>query len=192
MRVGGSTEIPIDCRIISATNRSATEIAEKNCLREDIYFRLAVFPIQVPPLRERVEDIAPLVDYFLTELNRENGTSFSIRPQDLARIQQYAWPGNVRELRHAVHRAFILTPEDQSTLNWPDDYGSPFAVLKKTTPAGLKVGKTISEIERELIEITLNHLHGDKRHAAEILGISLKTLYNRLNEYEDFTSHEKG
>lgn len=191
-RVGGVDEIPLSCRIVSATNRSVTEIAAKNCLREDLYFRLAVFPIQVPPLRERIEDIAPIVDYFLATLNEEHGTALSLRAQDLARIEEYGWPGNVRELRHAVHRAYILTPENHTSLHWPDDFGSPFAVNRQMTPSGLRVGKTISEIEKELIEITLAHLQGDKRKAAELLGISLKTLYNRLNEYEGIASHEGG
>ncbi|MBK8972833.1 MAG: sigma-54-dependent Fis family transcriptional regulator [Hahellaceae bacterium] len=184
VRVGGTAELPVSCRIVSATNRTTEEIAERNCLREDIYFRLAVFPIMIPPLRQRKEDIPLLVEFFLQGLNLENGTAHTIDKEALQRLQDYDWPGNVRELRHAVHRAFILTPPGQKHLSWPDNFGSPFAKSNSQTSKGLQVGKTISEIERELITMTLAHFGGDKKQTADVLGISLKTLYNRLNEYE--------
>lgn len=185
VRVGGTAEIPVNCRVVSATNRGLDEIARGECMREDIYFRLAAFPISVPALRERKEDIPMLADFFLKRLNIENGTAFTLGDRDLERLQAYDWPGNVRELKHAVHRAFILTPPDSKQVHWPENFGSPFASRKEEGRQGLQVGKTISEIEKELIRLTLAHYQGDKKQTASVLGISLKTLYNRLNEYEE-------
>ncbi|ABC31618.1 sigma 54-dependent transcriptional activator containing CheY-like receiver domain [Hahella chejuensis KCTC 2396] len=182
IRVGGAEEIPVDCRVVSATNRTQQQLAEDECLREDIYFRLAVFPIQIPPLRQRREDIPLLARRFLQELNEENGSAFGLGENNLKRLQDYDWPGNVRELRHAIHRAFIMTDPAQSELSLPDNLASPFARERQGSP-GLQVGKTIEEMERELITLTLAQLDGDKRRAADMLGISLKTLYNRLNSY---------
>ena len=108
-RVGGNREIPTNCRVISATNRSLTDLAHNNIIREDIYFRLAVFPIDIPPLRDRKEDIPLLAKAFLDQLNDENGTAFSWTPAQLKELQSYEWPGNVREIRHAIHRAFIMS-----------------------------------------------------------------------------------
>ena len=106
-RVGGNRELPINCRVISATNRSLTDLAQNNIIREDIYFRLAVFPIDIPALRERKEDIPLLAKAFLEQLNDENGTSFYWLNEQLKELQQYEWPGNVRELEHVISRAAL-------------------------------------------------------------------------------------
>lgn len=187
-RLGSTQKIPVDCRIISATNRPLESLAEEDVLREDLYFRLAVFPIVVPPLRTHKEDIPLLARSFLAELNAQNDTNLELSDEAIRRLQEYDWPGNVRELRHAIHRAFIMTSPNNRYLTLPKELASPFARERSTQP-GLRAGKTISEMEKELITLTLQQVGGDKQNAAKMLGISLKTLYNRLNAYE---KHEVG
>lgn len=183
-RIGGTKEITVNCRVISATNRTQQQLAEEQCLREDIYYRLAVFPLQVPPLRERKEDIALLCEVFLAQLNDEHGTDYQLRPEDIDALKRYDWPGNVRELRHLVHRAFILTDAGSQYLTIPEQIESPFSGNRTSKP-GLQAGLSIEDVERELIKLTLASVDGDKPKAAEMLGISLKTLYNRLKQYEE-------
>lgn len=182
-RLGGTQEITVDCRVVSATNRTSEQLAEEQCLREDIYFRLAVFPIVIPPLRERPGDIELLATAFLAQLNHQNDANLSLSPEGLKRLTNYDWPGNVRELRHTIHRAFIMSNPDGGELVLPTELASPFGRERKKTQ-GLIPGKTIDEVERELIALTLEQVDGDKPRAAEMLGVSLKTLYNRLNTYE--------
>ena len=183
-RVGGTTQIPVNCRVISATNRSEQQIVESNCLREDIYYRLAVFPLYIPPLRERLEDLPILAAGFLDTLNRENNTHFTLAAEDLERLSGYDWPGNVRELRHALHRAYIMTPPDTDTLHFPDQFQSPFSRRREAESAPVLVGRTIEQVERELIMATLKECRNNKTKAAELLGVSVKTLYNRLGAWE--------
>src|SRR5690606_31259875 len=147
-------ETPVNCRVVSATNRTTEQIAEDQCLREDIYFRLAVFPIYIPPLRERPGDIELLTHAFLHDLNKQNDCSFSVSATDIQRLKSYQWPGNVRELRHAIHRAFIMSDPTKNELQLPAVLASPFARERKRTQ-GLIPGKTIEEVERELITLTL-------------------------------------
>lgn len=182
-RLGGTRQIPIHCRVISATNRSLEQLTA-DYLREDIYFRLAVFPISIPPLRERSGDIPLLTQFFLNRLNRQHGSAITISETALAMLEQYDWPGNVRELQHLIHRAFIMTDPGSGELKLPTQLNSPFSE-KKNTRLGIAPGQTIEEMERELISLTLAQFKGDKPKAAESLGISLKTLYNRLNSYEE-------
>ncbi|MEW9796566.1 sigma-54-dependent transcriptional regulator [Alteromonas sp. CYL-A6] len=184
IRVGGTRAIPVNCRVVSATNRTMEEIAESKVLREDIYFRLAVFPITIPPLRERKEDIPLLAAAFIDELNEENDTRFVWQNSQLETLQAYDWPGNVRELRHFVQRAAIMSDPDKTTLELPKTIESPFAKRQSTTPA-LQAGRTIEDVEKELIYATLEKVNGNKTLAAEMLGISTKTLYNRLHAYGD-------
>jgi two-component system response regulator HydG len=185
VRLGGTTEIDINCRVISATNRSEFAIAQENRLREDLYFRLAVFPIHIPPLRARKEDIPLLVNYFLEDFNRQYNANIGIREADLKRLCDYEWPGNVRELRHCLHRAYIMADQEQHMIRIPERLASPFSKKEDSDNKGIAFGKTVEDVERELIMTTLEHLQGDKKQAAEVLGISLKTLYNRLNSYEE-------
>ena len=183
-RVGGNREIPTNCRVISATNRSLIDLAQHNILREDIYFRLAVFPIDIPPLRERKDDIPLLAKVFLEQLNDENGTAFSWTNEQLKELQTYDWPGNVRELRHAIHRAFIMSDPQTSDVALPDNLESPFSrVNNQAQENQVSAGQTIEEVEKELIHATLDKVQGNKTLAAQMLGISTKTLYNRLNAY---------
>ncbi|WP_020208062.1 sigma-54-dependent transcriptional regulator [Gilvimarinus chinensis] len=184
-RLGATSAIDINCRVVSATNRTESQLAEENCLREDLYFRLAVFPIYIPPLRQRLEDIPLLVEHFLADFNKQYQAEVGIDEASLRRLQTYDWPGNVRELRHAIHRAYIMADRDTNNLVLPDDLSSPFSKTGESKISGISVGKTVEDVERELIETTLEHLDGDKKKAAEMLGISLKTLYNRLNSYAE-------
>lgn len=187
IRVGGTKAMPVNCRVVSATNRSMEVIAESKVLREDIYFRLAVFPITLPPLRERKEDIPLLAEYFINQLNQENGSQFRWQSGQLEKLQTYDWPGNIRELRHFVHRAAIMSEPDGIDIELPKTIESPFA-KKQNLSTGLKAGRTIEEVEKELIYATLEKVDGNKTTAAEMLGISTKTLYNRLHAYGDLNS----
>src|SRR5690606_19934149 len=112
-------EIAIDCRVVSATNRTSEQLAEEQCLREDIYFRLAVFPIVIPPLRERPDDIELIAKSFLADLNHQNDLNLTLSREALSRLTHYDWPGNVRELRHTIHRAFIMSNPDGGELVLP-------------------------------------------------------------------------
>lgn len=182
-RLGATTSVDIEGRVVSATNRTEQDIAVQGCLREDLYFRLAVFPIYIPPLRARKEDIPLLVQYFLAAFNQEYDGAIDVSSDSMKRLMDYDWPGNVRELRHAIHRAYIMADQKKKLLVLPENLTSPFSKVILQPQAGIRVGKTVEEVERELIESTLEHFDGDKKQAADILGISLKTLYNRLNSY---------
>lgn len=187
-RLGATTATDINCRVVSATNRSESEIAEQGHLREDLYFRLAVFPIHIPPLRQRVEDIPLLVEHFLDSFNKQYQSTIGIDEASLQRLMDYDWPGNIRELRHAIHRAYIMADTEKNMIQLPDDLSSPFSKTGTSPSSGITVGKTVEDVERELIETTLEHLGGDKKKAADMLGVSLKTLYNRLNSYAEHSS----
>lgn len=185
IKVGGTKEIPVNCRVVSATNRSMESIAQDNVLREDLYFRLAVFPINIPPLAERKEDIPLLAQAFLEELNAENDCQYQWTQAQLDKLASFEWPGNVRELRHAVHRAFIMSDPSSHLIDLPKNFESPFSATRKPTNS-VAAGQTIETVEKALIKITLEKVEGNKTAAAEMLGISTKTLYNRLHAYGDF------
>jgi DNA-binding NtrC family response regulator len=183
-RVGGEKSVEIDVRIIAASNRDLDARVAEGKFRGDLLYRLKVFPIDLPPLHARAEDIPALAHHFLRELNRSEGTEKSLSTAALAILQRCPWPGNVRELKNVVHRAFILAeeeigpsslaPELSGRLPQAGQTGSP------TTPTELT---TLAEAERRLILATLAHFGGDRRKAAQALGVSLRTLYNRLREY---------
>lgn len=180
-RVGSDHEIETDVRIIAATNRPPEEAVADGKLRADLLYRLQVFPIQLPPLCERGDDIELLANFFLTELNRGEHTAKSFSENALTALKRYHWPGNVRELNNVIHRAFIMANRviDESCL--------PAELSYPQQPSGpcftVRVGSSVAEVERSLILATLEQCHGTKEKAAEMLGISLKTLYNRLKEY---------
>jgi len=179
MRVGGDGEIRTNVRVLTATNRDALEAVRDGRLREDLMYRLAVFPITLPPLRDREGDTELLAEHFLQNLNVEGGTSKRFSRAALTTIRAYHWPGNVRELKNAVHRAFIMAEDlvelDLSGLACPAVEGECLRV---------PVGTSLAEMERQAIFATLDHCRGNKRRAAEMLGVSLKTLYNRLTAYQ--------
>lgn len=182
-RVGGTQEVKTDIRVVAATNRDPFKAVKEGRLREDVLYRLAVFPIQVPALRERGEDILLLAEYFLAERNRAAGTAKSLSEQALGHLRQHAWPGNVRELRNAVERAFILADDELDLVPLGSSAGPGAFGAGGTAGIHVPVGARLDQAERSLIEATLQHYHGNKRRAAQVLGCSLKTLYNKLKGY---------
>ena len=182
-RVGGEKEIPVSPRIVAATNKNLEQEVSKGKFREDLFFRLMVLPIHVPPLRERQGDIELLARHFLSQYATEHGTPTAFSRETLARLTRYHWPGNVRELKHTVLRAAILNRGKPTIDQLPDNFDRPPKWEGGTD--SLRAGMSIREVERTLIEKTLEHFDGNKKMTAEALGISLKTLYNRLVEYED-------
>ncbi len=183
MRVGGDEPIPVDVRVIAASNRSTEGAVKEGKLREDLFYRLNVFPIVLPPLRERKNDIDMLADHFLGQLNHEQGASKKYSVAARRRIGAYHWPGNVRELKNMVQRAFIMAEDLLEMDSLPVGAASPTSAGAPGLPEAIRVGMSLAEIERYFILATLDQFGGDKRKAAEVLGISLKTIYNRLNNY---------
>lgn len=182
-RVGGDEEIEVTCRIISATNRDPEQAVADGTLRSDLLYRLAVFPLVLPALRERGADVELLAERFLEELNTEDGTCKRLSAEARTFLRDHAWPGNVRELKNAIHRAFILADHelDLSTVVVP---AARSAVAEDCI--AVRIGTSIAEAERDIILATLERCGGNKRHTAKVLGVSLKTLYNRLNDYDRF------
>lgn len=180
-RVGGSDAVQVNVRLIAATNRSLKDAVQTGSLRQDLMYRLAVFPIRVPPLRERGNDTELLANHFLEELNREAATSKRFSKSTLKQLHNHHWPGNVRELKNLVHRAFILST-DVLTLEIPTVAGKKIARVIDGI-LDFTIGTTLADVQKEIILATLNHFRGNKRLTAEALGISLKTLYNRLKAY---------
>src|SRR5262245_45605715 len=182
-RLGGRNEQSVDVRVIAATNFNPLEAVQKGKLREDLYYRLNVFAMRLPSLRERKEDLPLLAQAFVTEFNSRNQKSIAGVDQAAMRmLEHYAWPGNVRELRNVIERATILAP-------------GPFIEAKHLPPVlaeepppeqqpqlALAPGTTVEEAERRLIMMKLAHTRDNKTRAAEIMGISLKTLHNKLNK----------
>ena len=184
-RVGGTTELSVDVRIVAATNRDPHQAVRDGALRQDLLYRLLVFPIQLPPLRERGEDVTLLAEAFLKDISAADGVERRFTPAARDRLTAYGWPGNVRELRNVVRRAAILAAGPVIDVrDLPLEGTAPAAVNGSANGAQLEPGMTVAQAERLLIEATLAHAQGDKRRAAEMLGISLKTLYTRLKVYE--------
>jgi DNA-binding NtrC family response regulator len=182
MRVGGDEEVKVDVRMIAATNRDLDSAVKQGNLREDLMYRLAVFPVRIPPLRERGSDIEMLAQHFLDELNAKEKSHKVFSRASLEVMRSYSWPGNVRELKNVVQRAFILATD---TVNI-EEYLTDLSAKKPTVHEGYLnffVGTPLADAQREIILATLKHYSGNKRLTAEALGISLKTLYNRLKEY---------
>jgi DNA-binding NtrC family response regulator len=180
MRLGGSEPIKVNVRVIAATNRRPEEAVAEGKMREDLLYRLNVFPIALPALAERREDVPLLADHFLAGLNKQEGTTKHFTKAAQARLRSHAWPGNVRELRNVVQRAFILAEEEIG------DEALPLGSSRPEAPASslvLKIGISAPETERRLILATLASFGGDKKKTAEVLKISIKKLYNRLREY---------
>jgi DNA-binding NtrC family response regulator len=180
-RVGGSTAVHCDVRIIAATNRDPHEAVEAGVLRRDLLYRLYVFPLQLPALRARGGDVELLATSFLTELNSEHRTHKLFTPAAVERLVTREWPGNVRELRNVVRRAWIMSGDVIDTGDIPLD--GPAAPVPTAEPLVLRPGTRIDVAEQQLIEATLAHVNGNKRTASDLLGISLKTLYSRLSVY---------
>jgi len=184
-RLGGRQEISVDVRVIAATNVNPQDAVNNGKLREDLFYRLNVFAIDIPPLRERREDIPLLVQTFLTEFNRTNAKSIRAVDQEaMYLLERYPWPGNIRELRNVIERGTILAESEfvESRHLPPTLISRGEASLPTLT---ISPGTTVDEVERRLILLTLDHTRNNKTRAAEILGISLKTLHNKLNRMKD-------
>ncbi|HEY5776058.1 MAG TPA: sigma-54 dependent transcriptional regulator [Xanthomonadales bacterium] len=181
-RVGAEQDTGANVRIVAATNRTPEQAIASGKLRQDLYFRIAGFVIRMPPLRERGTDVVGLAHHFLSELNRQNGTSCGLSPEAERRLSKASWPGNVRELKNAIERAYLVADERIEASNLPGLAEGELAV-ESGDYLRVSVGASLDETERRLIFATLDAMNGNKSAAAEALGISLKTLYNRLNRY---------
>jgi DNA-binding NtrC family response regulator len=178
-KVGGDEPIAVDVRIVATSNRDLEAKVQENCFREDLYYRLNVFHVKLPPLRERMDDVPFLVGHFIEKYNDENGFSVSgIEDAALKTLQAHTWPGNIRELENAIERAVVLTRSGKIQKDVFE--------LKKTLEGkneGLTPGMTVAEAEKQLILQTLEFCNQNRTRAAEMLGISIRTLRNKLNEY---------
>ncbi len=220
MRVGSTVSQEADVRVIAATNRPPLQAVAHGKLREDLLYRLNVFPIELPPLRARLSDVPLLADHFLAAIGEQEGRAKRFVPQAYARLSTYSWPGNVRELRNAVQRAYVMAADDSIDDSWlphgpaaepapaavtiaaaaapsplpavatPVDEtalavaaGPPSLAAGDTPSVTLPIGTSVAQAERILTLATLRHFHHHKELTAATLGISLKTLYNRLKEY---------
>ncbi len=188
-RIGADQEIATDVRVIAASNRDLRIAVAAGKLREDLMYRLCVIPVSVPPLRERGGDALLLAEMFLDRLNEENGTAKTLSAEARQRIASYRWPGNVRELKNVIHRAYVMSDDEVEVDTGGDITATvaPAAAPRAEALMGdaitIPVGTSLELAERALITATLRSLDGSKSKAAQVLGISLKTLYNRLHAY---------
>jgi DNA-binding NtrC family response regulator len=193
-RVGGGKPVPVDIRIIATSNRNLAEAVKNGTFREDLLYRLNVVNLKIPPLRERPADILELAEHFSRRYAEANSLPVRpISPEARNELKAARWPGNVRELENTIHRAVLLAagPEiDAESVRLPDGTrlseargpAEQAAMIADQMTQGL-VGRTVASVERELILDTLKHCLGNRTHAANILGISIRTLRNKLNEY---------
>jgi len=197
-RVGGAKPVPVNIRVLATSNRNLAQAVKEGTFREDLLYRLNVINLAIPPLRERPADILALSEFFVKKYSEANAIALKpISIEAKRRLQAHGWPGNVRELENAMHRAVLLSPGseiDAESIRLPD--GQP---LNPVAPIGMDyinraaqaaesaartfVGSTVAEVEQKLILETLSHCLGNRTHAANILGISIRTLRNKLNEY---------
>ncbi len=203
MRVGSTVSQESDVRIIAATNRSPHEAVATGRLREDLLYRLNVFPLELPPLRDRLSDLGLLASHFLADIGAQEGRPRSFTPAALAQLARHNWPGNVRELRNAVQRAYVMAQGDTIDDAWLPRREAALPVTEVLPPHApvvpsrprmaqvpaaaetvvLPIGTSVAQAERLLTLATLRHFNHHKERTAAVLGISLKTLYNRLKEY---------
>jgi two-component system response regulator AtoC len=210
MRVGSTTPQETDVRVVAAANRDPAQAVAQGRFREDLLYRLNVFPLELPPLRDRLEDLPLLVKHFLVEIGKREGAIKHATPAAMQRLAQYRWPGNVRELRNVLQRAYVMSPDAEITDQWlPRDPAAQQAAAAIVAPptsiangtgvaatAGngaaappqspmlqVAVGTPLAAVERQVILATLEHFGHHKERTAAALGVSLKTLYNRLKEY---------
>jgi DNA-binding NtrC family response regulator len=198
MRVGSTRSRDADVRVIAATNRQPELAVAEGRLREDLMYRLNVFPIHMPPLRDRCEDVPILARHFLSTIAQQEGRRKQFTPEALDALSAFRWPGNVRELRNVVQRAYVMTEDDRISDEWlPRNSGLP--LRPRSAAAGrpsereastsdaeitLPIGIPLAEVERRMILAALAHFDRNKERTAAALGISIKTLYNRLKDYE--------
>lgn len=181
-RVGGMKPVKVDTRVVAATNRDLKKEVDAGRFREDLYYRLNVIRLDLPPLRDRVDDIPLLVNFYLKQFCKDHGRDLTVNPKAMSLLQNYHWPGNVRQLRTVMESAVILSSgKEILPRNLPEE------IRNDTQPANairLRVGMTVADAERELIRATLAELQGNKAKASRMLGLGRKTLYRKLEEYE--------
>ena len=184
-RLGGSAEIPLDVRVLASSNRDVEQAVREGKLREDLFYRLNVFSLRLPPLRERADDLPMLVETFVQHYAaRDNKQVMGVDEECLAALRTHPWPGNVRQLRNVIERALILC--DGKTIgkhHLPEEFRA-----SSQTDSGyfkLRLGSSLDEIEKEVISRTIEFTGGNKTRAAEVLGVSAKTLYNKLERYAE-------
>ncbi len=208
MRVGSTQSQEADVRVIAATNRDPLQAVASGKLREDLMYRLNVFPIHLPALRERMEDVALLATHFLLGIGAQEGKNKVFAKAALERLGQWRWPGNVRELRNAVQRAYVMAPGEQIDDTWlpapsPATRMAADGIAVDSNQAAdgpgrqgkrisFAIGTSMAQIERAVILATLEHYQNHRERTAAVLGISLKTLYNRLKEYSSDTGETPG
>jgi DNA-binding NtrC family response regulator len=195
MRVGSTQILETDIRLVAASNRDPLAAVASGKLREDLLYRLNVFPIHVPALRERPQDVSLIAMHFLDEISRREGEAKRFSARALERLAAYPWPGNVRELRNIVHRAYVMAQEKTIDDECLPSAADPPAVGGNGNGNGsgyggnaapvltIEIGTSLAEIERKVTLATLEHFGRHKERTAAALGVSLKTLYNRLKEY---------
>lgn len=185
-RVGGTKTLRVDVRLICATNKDLAQEVRQGRFREDLFYRINVILIKVPPLRERREDIRPLTENFVRSLSRANGKSIQEIDEEIYdRLESYPWPGNVRELKNVVERMVVLSQDPKLTLaNAPEDLKSGQDSPLITEPGWRLENSNLQEMEKELIRTRLQECRGNKSLAAKKLGISRRTLYRKIEEYQ--------
>jgi DNA-binding NtrC family response regulator len=195
-RVGGGKPVPVNIRVLATSNRDLSALVRAGEFREDLLYRLNVVNLRIPPLRERKDDLSALARFFIEKYARANGRPARKLSRDgLGQVLAHAWPGNVRELENAMHRAVLLAngeevgaesiraPDGAPVGSRSDDMGA--AIEAGQAAARALVGRTVSDVEQDLILETLTHCLGNRTHAAHILGISIRTLRNKLKQYSD-------
>ncbi len=183
-RLGGKTPVPVNVRVVATTNRDLEAAVEKGDFREDLFYRLNVIPLRLPPLRERPEDIQPLAEHFIDKYSRrDNKVGIGLARETIKALNEHSWRGNVRELENVIERAVLLCRTDKIQV------ADLMLDIKPNRPAAkpstiVYNGQTIKEMEQSMIEAALGHTDGNRTHAAKLLGISVRTLRNKLNEYK--------
>ena len=189
MRVGSTQLQTTDVRLVAATNRDPEQAVRDGKLREDLLYRLNVFPIHMPPLRDRAEDVALIAQHFLATISRREGVAKRLAPAALAELAAYVWPGNVRELRNVVERSYVMAGGaviEQACLPAPERSTQAVAQGDPDAPMiALCVGDSWANIERHVVTATLRHYNGHQQRTSHALGVSVKTVYNRLREWSE-------
>lgn len=183
IRIGGTEEIKVDVRLVAASNRDPVQAVKDKKLREDLYFRLMVLPVRLPPLRERVGDIELLALHFMQQFNQERGQNKQLARDALIELGKHSWPGNVRELKNGLFRMYLLSEGNVITATHVTQMLSLLAHNASNRTSLPAPGVSLEDVERNLIFATLERFEGNKRLTAESLGVSLKTLYNKLKRY---------
>lgn len=177
--VGSNKTVKVDVRVIAATNKEIDEAIQKGLLREDLFYRLNVISIHIPPLQERIDDVPLLANHFLEVFNKQGNRKVKISHEALELLKSYDWPGNVRELKNVIERAFVLGTDDIIT---PEDLPNEL-VRKKEVPSLYKDIPSLREAEFSLIKRALKETSGNQTQAAKLLGVDRKTLHRKLKRY---------